>query len=77
MNRKILTVASAVALLVGLGVACWLVGRTPLTAPANQRRLAWSGAPHQPREHLLMPEMETIVVADGRDASPVRWPQVV
>jgi len=31
------------ALLVGLWFACWLVGRTPLTAPASRRRAAWIG----------------------------------
>ncbi|MFH1922981.1 MAG: thioredoxin family protein [Planctomycetota bacterium] len=30
-------------LLVGLWFACWLIGRTPLTAPASKRKAAWIG----------------------------------
>jgi thiol:disulfide interchange protein len=33
-----------VALLLGIGVACWLVGHTPLTADFRTRRRAWAYA---------------------------------
>ena len=33
-----------IALLTGLGAACWWIGRTPLTAALEQRLLAWFGA---------------------------------
>jgi thiol:disulfide interchange protein len=31
------------ALLVALAAACWMAGRTPLTASSRRRVLAWSG----------------------------------
>lgn len=37
-------VVPTVALLLGIGLACWLVGRTPLTAESRERMRAWAYA---------------------------------